>query len=122
VPRQSLYSVPATYISIPEPHYPFHDKIVVVSSCGRLCLYRKKINLSNSLASQAVGIKKVETGIGRISFMDYDVGISIWRKNSAALRQPRGAESVTHILGANCSPMSGMDTSVWRRERDSNPR
>src|SRR5690242_3517893 len=23
---------------IPEPHYPFHDKTVVVTNCGRLCL------------------------------------------------------------------------------------
>jgi hypothetical protein len=44
------------YQGIPEPHYPFHDRTVVVTSCGRLCLYRKKINLSKSLAGQAVGV------------------------------------------------------------------
>ena len=27
--------------AIPEPHYPFHDRTIVVTSCGRLCLYRK---------------------------------------------------------------------------------
>jgi hypothetical protein len=46
-----------------EPHYPFHDKTVVVTNCGRLCFYRKKINLSTSLAGQAVGIKEVDDGI-----------------------------------------------------------
>src|SRR5689334_14432722 len=30
------------YEGIPEPHYPFHDKTVVVTNCGRLCLYREK--------------------------------------------------------------------------------
>ncbi len=59
---------------IAEPHYPFHDKTVVVTSCGRLCLYRKKINISKSLAGQAVGIKEVEDGIWLVSFMDYDLG------------------------------------------------
>ena len=39
-----------------------------------LCLYRKKINLSTSLAGQAVGVKEVEDGIWLVSFMDYDLG------------------------------------------------
>lgn len=62
------------YQGILEPHYPFHDRTVVVTSCGRLCLHRKKINLSTSLAGQAVGIKEVELGIWLVSFMDYDLG------------------------------------------------
>jgi hypothetical protein len=44
------------YQGIPDPHYPFHDRTVMVTSCGRLCLYRKKINLSVTLAGQAVGV------------------------------------------------------------------
>jgi hypothetical protein len=59
---------------IPEPHYPFHDRTVNVTSCGRICLYRKKINLSKSLAGQAVGVKEVDSGIWLVSFMDYDLG------------------------------------------------
>jgi hypothetical protein len=50
---------------------------VVVASCGRVCLYRKKINLSKSLAGQAVGIKEVDNGIWLVSFMEYDLGLSI---------------------------------------------
>jgi len=34
------------YRGLQELHYPFHDKTVVVTNCGRLCLYHKKINLS----------------------------------------------------------------------------
>jgi hypothetical protein len=26
------------YQGIPEPHYPFHDRTVMVTDCGRLCL------------------------------------------------------------------------------------
>ncbi len=62
------------YQGIPDPHYPFHDRTVVVTSCGRICLYRKKINLSKSLAGQAVGIKEVDNGIWLVSFMDCDLG------------------------------------------------
>jgi transposase InsO family protein len=79
------------YQGIPEPHYPFHDKTVVVTSCGRLCLYRKKINLSTSLAGQAVGIKEVDQGIWLVSFMDYDLGyIDLEEKTLQPLPNPFG--------------------------------
>ena len=47
----------------PGTDYPFHDRFVNVTSCGRICLYHKKINLSVSLARQAVGVKEVDSGI-----------------------------------------------------------
>src|SRR5579864_4032693 len=71
--------------------YPFHDKTVVVTSCGRLCLFRKKINLSTSLAGQAVGIKEVDQGIWLVSFMDYDLGyIDLEEKTLQPLDNPFG--------------------------------
>ena len=79
------------YTGIPEPHYPFHDRTVMVTSCGRLCLYRKKINLTTSLAGQAVGVKEVESGIWLVSFMDYDLGyIDLEEKTLLPLENPFG--------------------------------
>jgi transposase InsO family protein len=79
------------YRGIPEPHYPFHDKTVVVTNCGRLCLHRKKINLSTCLAGQAVGIKEVDNGIWLVSFMDYDLGyIDLEEKTLQPLDNPFG--------------------------------
>ena len=70
---------------------PFHDKTVVVTNCGRLCLYRKKINLSTCLAGQAVGIKEVDDGIWLVSFMDYDLGyIDLEEKTLQPLNNPFG--------------------------------
>jgi transposase InsO family protein len=86
------------YRGIPEPHYPFHDRTVMVTSCGRLCLYRKKINLSTSLAGQALGLKEVESGIWLVSFMDYDLGyIDLEEKTLQPLDNP---------FGPKVSPMS----------------
>ena len=86
------------YQGIPEPHYPVHDRTVVVTSCGRLCLYRKKINLSSSLAGQAVGVKEVDHGIWLVSFMDYDLGyIDLEEKTLQPLENP---------FGHKVSPMS----------------
>ncbi len=45
-----------------------------VTTCGRICYNRKKINLSLVFAGQTVGIKQVEDHIWLASFMDYDLG------------------------------------------------
>jgi putative transposase len=55
-------------------NYPFHDKVIVLTRCGRLCLGNKKINFSQVFAGQAVGIKEVHDDIWLGSFMDYDLG------------------------------------------------
>jgi transposase InsO family protein len=80
-----------TYAGIPEPDYPFHDRTVLVTSCGRICLHRKKINLSTSLAGQAVGIREVESGIWLVSFMSYDLGyIDLEERTLQPLENPFG--------------------------------
>ena len=97
-PAQFYTASPRPYDGIPEPHYPFHDRTLMVTSCGRLCLYRKKINLSTSLAGQAVGVKEVDTGIWLVSFMEYDLGyIDLEEKTLQPLDNP---------FGPKVSPMS----------------
>jgi putative transposase len=69
--------VPSTrpYTGLPEVDYPFHDKTVTVTTCGRICFNRqKKINLSTVFAGQNVGIKQVSDHIWLVTFMDYDLG------------------------------------------------
>ncbi len=96
------------YCGIPEPRYPFHDRTVAVTNCGRLCLYNKKINLSVSLAGQAVGVKEVDHGICLVSFMDYDLGyIDLEEKNLAAPAEPLRAKSVTYVSGTDRERMVG---------------
>jgi transposase InsO family protein len=62
------------YHGLPDLEYPFHDKEIMVTSCGRLCLHRKKISISKVLAGQKLGIKEVDDGIWLTSFMQYDLG------------------------------------------------
>jgi putative transposase len=62
------------YQGLPDIDYPLHDKTIVVTRCGRICLGRKKINFSTVFAGQAVGIKEVHDDIWLVSFMDYDLG------------------------------------------------
>jgi putative transposase len=45
-----------------------------VTTCGRICFNRQKINLSTVFAGQNVGIKQVSEHIWLVSFVDYDLG------------------------------------------------
>ena len=76
---------------MPEIRYPLHDREVVVTACGRICMYRKRINLSTVFAGQCVGIKEVDEGIWIVSFMHYDLGfIDLEQKTLQPLDNPFG--------------------------------
>ena len=62
------------YQGLPEIDYPLHDRDVLVTACGRICMHRKKINISTVMAGQRLGIKEVDDGIWIVSFMSYDLG------------------------------------------------
>jgi putative transposase len=57
-----------------ELDYPFHDRTITVTQCGRICFNQRKINLSQVFAGQNVGIKQVSDKIWLVTFMDYDLG------------------------------------------------
>jgi len=54
--------------------YPFHDRTVTVTNCGRICIRKRKVNLTRALAGQDVGVKEVSEGIWLVTFMHYDLG------------------------------------------------
>jgi transposase InsO family protein len=80
------------YDGLSELSYPFHDRSVVVTSCGRVCLHRKKINISHVFSGQTLGLKEVEENVWLLSFMDYDLGyIDLDEKCLQPLENPFGA-------------------------------
>ena len=62
------------YQGLPELEYPLHDHTIIVTRCGRICLGRRKINLSQVFAGQKVGVKEVSDKIWLVTFMHYDLG------------------------------------------------
>ena len=56
------------------PDYPFHDRTILVTQCGRICIGRRKINLSTVFAGQYIGIREIADEVWLVSFMDYDLG------------------------------------------------
>jgi putative transposase len=65
---------PRAYKGLSDLEYPFHDRTITVTSCGRICFGRRKINLSAVFAGQNVGIKEVSEKIWLVTFMHYDLG------------------------------------------------
>jgi transposase InsO family protein len=79
------------YDGLPELSYPLHDREVLVTACGRICMHRKRINISGVLAGQKLGIKEVDDGIWIVSFMHYDLGfIDLEQKTLQPLDNPFG--------------------------------
>jgi hypothetical protein len=39
------------YRGLPDVSYPLHDRDIVVTACGRVCMHRKKIHVSTALAN-----------------------------------------------------------------------
>ena len=64
LPVECYLDSPRRYKGLPELEYPFHDKTVVVTSCGRICMHNKKVNLSQVFAGQMMGLKESKTTSG----------------------------------------------------------
>ncbi len=86
------------YQGLTELDYPFHDRDILVTACGRICMLRKKINISTVLAGHRLGIKEVDDGIWLLSFMHYDLGY-------IDLEQ-RTLQTIDNPFGTRLSPMS----------------
>ncbi|WP_411907121.1 IS481 family transposase [Rhizobium mayense] len=98
VPADLYAASSRLYQGLPEIDYPFHDREALVTNCGRICIYRKKINISTVLAGQKLGLKEVDDGIWLVSFMHYDLGY-------IDLEQ-RTLQTIDNPFGTRLSPMS----------------
>ena len=86
------------YAGLPDLAYPFHDRDILVTACGRICMHRKKINISGVLAGQRLGIKEVDDGFWLVAFIDHDLGyIDLEQRNLQPIDNP---------FGQRLSPMS----------------
>jgi putative transposase len=62
------------YRGLEDLDYPFHDWTAIITTCGRICYQRRKINVSQVFAGQKVGVKQVQEHIWLVTFMHYDLG------------------------------------------------
>lgn len=74
-PAELYRASPRPYQGLGELEYPLHDRTVMVTHCGRICIGRRKINLSQVFAGQKVGIREVADKIWLVSFIHYELGV-----------------------------------------------
>jgi transposase InsO family protein len=97
-PAQLYTASTRPYAGLPELEYPMHDREQLITACGRICMHRKKINISTVLAGQKVGLKEVDEAVWLVSFMHYDLGyIDLEQRTLQPLDNP---------FGPRLSPMS----------------
>jgi hypothetical protein len=59
-PAELYLPSPRPYRGLSELHYPFHDRTITVTQCGRICFGRRKVNLSTVFAGlSAIGERAV---------------------------------------------------------------
>ena len=123
-PAELYRPSPRPYRGMSELHYPFHDRTITVTQCGRICFGRRKINLSTVFAGQNVGIKEVSDKIWLVSFMQYDLGFFDHETGSPRKRrEPIRRKSVTYVSGINRYPCDRNRPCIdWRARQESNPR
>ena len=91
------------YRGIGELAYPFHDRTALVTCCGKICIFRKKINLSTSLAGQTVGLKEVDERY--LAGQLYGLRSRLHRfggEDPATLKQRLRPQGASYISGTFC--------------------
>jgi putative transposase len=101
-PGQLYQPSPRPYTGLSDLEYPFHDRTITVTTCGRICIGKRKINLSGVFAGQNVGIKEVEERIWLVTFMHYDLGFFD--------HETGRVECAENPFGAKVLPMSPVST------------
>jgi hypothetical protein len=75
-----LYALSAReYRPHAHPEYPFHDRTILVTHCGRICIGKRNISLRRVFAGRYVGVTEIADDIWLVSFVDYDLDALITR-------------------------------------------
>jgi len=87
-PAEIYSSSTRAYQGIGKLDYPLHDFTITVTTCGRICIGTRKINLSTVFAGQNVGARQVADKIWLVSFMQYDLALRSRDRSDNQRREP----------------------------------
>ena len=73
-PAEVYTPSPRPYAGLPELDYPLHDRDIVVTASGVICLCGRPVFISSVFAGQRLGLREVEPDVWLVSFMHYDLG------------------------------------------------
>ena len=88
---------PRLYLGLRDLDHPLHDRDQLVTACGRICMHRKKINISTVLAGRKLGIKEFDDDIWLVSFMPYDLKYIDLKRKTLQPSTTRSSEVVSYV-------------------------
>ena len=94
------------YRGLPNLSYPFHDREILVTACGRICMHRKKSTSPPSWRAKPSESKRSMTAFGSSPSCTTIWDISTWNKGPCNPSTTRSARGCYPCLRYNLSPMS----------------
>jgi putative transposase len=89
-------AVQRPFTGLPDIDYPWHDKTIVVTRCGHICLGKNRINFSQvfaSLPGRPTASKKFTTTSGWSALTDDDLGyVDLSERTLQPLDNPFGPQ------------------------------
>ena len=106
------------YGGLPELAYPFHDRVIHVTNCGRYVCTAKKLISARSSQDKPWGSKKSKKVFGWSALWSTISATSIWRKKLCSLSTTLLPQKCNLCLRYDLSPMSpGWTHRKWSGER-----
>ena len=73
-PAELYAPSPRPYQGLGELEYPFHDRTITVTHCGRICLGRRRSTSATSSPARTSASRRSAEKIWLVTFMHYDLG------------------------------------------------
>jgi hypothetical protein len=90
--------------------YPAHVRTAVITTCGRICYQRRKINVSQVFAGQKVGVEQVDEHSWLVTSMHDDLG---YFDDESCRLEPADNLFATRSLKANAARSRSRPSTSW---------
>src|SRR6266496_3175010 len=105
-PAEIYRPSPRPYHGLPDLAYPFHDRDMLVTACGRICMHRKKITSRPSWQAKPSESKRSTTAFGSSASCTTIWDISTSNRGPCSPSTTPSARGCHPCLRYNLSPMS----------------
>ncbi len=106
VPAEVYSPSQRSYRGVGELDYPLHDWTATITTCGRICWKRRKINVSQVFAGQNVGVKQVSERIWLVTSWSTIWATSTMRRVGSNRSRIRSGRKCYPRLRNDLLPMS----------------
>jgi transposase InsO family protein len=118
-PAEAYAPSSRSYEGLPDIEYPFHDRDILVTACGRICMQERRSTSRPYSPVRGSESPKSTTAFGSSPSCTMIGDISTWNRGPcrpSTTRSARGCHPCPRYIPSPMSP--GRTEGLWRRERD----